>query len=148
VYAANLNFLVQLLGAKFNRLLDALILRLAQRRFEKQQFEQVGIVEVLGVAFEESQRCQLGLLDVQLFGLRKLEQRTQVIRSGGVNDDDTFALFELRDDVVAVNRRKQQHGNGERKPEPRQAVAQDQQTGWVKVLPHGHLGGCGSRGGV
>ena len=42
---------------------------------------------------------------------------------GGVNDDDALALFELGDDVVAVHRREQQHGDGEEKPEPRQPVA-------------------------
>src|ERR1035441_4956227 len=86
---------MQLLGAKFNRLTDAFVLRLAQRRFEEHQFEQVGIVKVLRIAFEERERRKLGLLDVQLFGLLKLKQRTQVIRSGGVNDDDALALFEL-----------------------------------------------------
>src|ERR1017187_8195659 len=95
VNAANLGFLMQLLGAKFNRLTDAFVLRLAQRRFEEHQFEQVGIVKVLRIAFEERERRKLGLLDVQLFGLLKLKQRTQVIRSGGVNDDDALALFEL-----------------------------------------------------
>src|SRR5208283_5462734 len=78
VYLANLGFLVQLLGAKFDHLFDALILRLCQRGFEEHQFEQVGIVEVLGIAFEESHRCEFGLLDVQILGLRKLEQRTQI----------------------------------------------------------------------
>ena len=73
----------------------ALVLRLGQRGFEKHQFEQVGIVEVLGIAFEERHRGQFGLLDVQILGLRKLEQRTQVISAGGVNDDDALALFEL-----------------------------------------------------
>ena len=32
---------------------------------------------------------------MQFFGLRKLEQRTQIISAGGVNDDDALALFEL-----------------------------------------------------
>ena len=82
------------------------------RLFEKHQFEQIGIIEVLGIAFEESHRCEFGLLDVQILGLRKLEQRTQIVGAGGVNDDDALALFELRDDVVAVHRRKQQHGDG------------------------------------
>ena len=74
-----------------------------------------GIVEVLGIAFEESHRGEFGRLDVQIFGLRKLEQRTQIAGAGGVNDDDALALFELGDNVVAVNRRKQQHGDGEEK---------------------------------
>ena len=69
-----------------------------------------------------SHRCEFGLLDVQFFGLRKLEQRTQIAGASGVNDDDALALFELGDDVVAVNRRQQQHGDGEEKPEPRQPV--------------------------
>jgi hypothetical protein len=94
VNAGNLGFLVQLFGAKFDHLLDALILRLRQRGFEEQQFEQIGIIEVLWIAFEERHRCEFGLLDVQIPGLRKLEQRTQVIRSGRVNDDDALALFE------------------------------------------------------
>ena len=61
-------------------------------------------------------------MNVQIPGLRKLEQRTQIAGAGGVNDDDALALFELGDDVVTVNRRKQQHGDGEEKPEPRQPV--------------------------
>ena len=35
---------------------------------------------------------------------------------------DALALFELGDDVVAVHRRQQQHGDGEEEPEPRQPV--------------------------
>ena len=61
-------------------------------------------------------------MNVQIPGLRKLEQRTQIAGAGGVNDDDALALFELGDDVVAVHRRKQQRGDGEEEPEPRQAV--------------------------
>jgi hypothetical protein len=95
VNAGNLGFLVQLFGAKFDHLFDALILRLGQRGFEEHQFEQVGIVEVLGIAFEESHRCEFGLLDVQILGLRKLEQWTQIVGASGVNDDDALALFEL-----------------------------------------------------
>src|ERR1035437_8032087 len=45
-------------------------MRLRQRGFEKHQFEQIGIVEVFGIAFEESHRCEFGLLNVQFFGLR------------------------------------------------------------------------------
>jgi hypothetical protein len=95
VYLANLGFLVQLFGAKFDHLLDALILRLRQRGFEEHQFEQIRIVEVLGIAFEERHRCEFGLLDVQILGLRKLEQWTQIVGAGGINDDDALALFEL-----------------------------------------------------
>ena len=51
--------------------------------------------EVLGIAFEERHRCKFGLLDVQILRLRKLEQRTQIISAGGVNDDDALALFEF-----------------------------------------------------
>src|SRR5208283_919869 len=76
VNAADLGFLVQLLGAKFDRLFDSFILCLAKRRFQKQQFEQIGIVEVLGIAFEKRHRGKFGLLDVHVPGLRKLEQRT------------------------------------------------------------------------
>src|ERR1700722_12860774 len=76
VNAGNLGFLVQLLGAKFDHFFDALILRFRHRGFEKHQFEQIGIVEVLGIAFEEGHRGEFGLLDVQVFGLRKLQQRT------------------------------------------------------------------------
>jgi len=43
-----------------------------QRGFEEHQFEQIGIVEVLGIAFEERHRGEFGLLDVQIPGLRKL----------------------------------------------------------------------------
>jgi len=63
--------------------------------FQKHQFEQIGIVEILGIAGEENHRGEFGLLDVQLFGLLKLKQWTQVICSGGINDDDALALFEL-----------------------------------------------------
>lgn len=52
----------------------------------------------------------------------KLAQRTQTAGAGGVNDDDAPALFELGDDVVTIHRRKQQHGDGEEKPKPRQPV--------------------------
>ena len=52
-----------------------------------------------------SHRGEFGLLNVQFFGLRKLEQRNQITGAGGVNDDDALALFELGDDVVTVHRR-------------------------------------------
>jgi hypothetical protein len=42
-----------------------------------------------------SHRGESGLPDVQIPGLRKLEQRTQIADAGGVNDDDALALFEL-----------------------------------------------------
>jgi hypothetical protein len=32
--------------------------------------------------------------------------------------------------VVAIHRREQQHGDGEKEPEPRQPVAPDQKTGF------------------
>src|ERR1700691_516782 len=48
----HLCFLVQLLGAKLDGFLDAFVLRLAERGLEKKQFEQIGIVEIPGVAFE------------------------------------------------------------------------------------------------
>jgi len=51
--------------------------------------------EVLGIAFAERHRCEFGLLNVQIPGLRKLEQRTQIVGAGGVNDDDALALFEF-----------------------------------------------------
>jgi hypothetical protein len=54
---------------------------------------QIGIVEVLWIAFEESHRCEFGRLNVQIPGLRKLEQRTQIVSAGGVNEDDALALF-------------------------------------------------------
>src|SRR5208283_5130348 len=95
VNVADLGFLMQLLGTKFDGLADAFVLRLAQRRFEKKQFEQIGIVEIFGTAFEERERRQFRLLDVQFLGLRKLKQRTQIVSSGGVNDDDALALLEL-----------------------------------------------------
>ena len=40
-----------------------------------------------------SHRCEFGLLDVQIPGLRKLEQRTQIVSAGGVKEDDALALF-------------------------------------------------------
>src|SRR5450759_2032877 len=56
--------------------------------------------------------------------------------AGGVNDDDALALFELGDDVVTVNRRQQQHRDGEEEPEPRQPVTlrAETETNFVKTL--------------
>src|SRR5580693_7250473 len=88
---ADFGFLVQLLGAELDGLLDFLVLRLAERRFEEHQFEQIRVVEISGVAFEERHRREFGLLDVQILRLRKLEQRTQIICAGGINDDDALA---------------------------------------------------------
>jgi len=50
--------------------------------------------------------------------------------------------------VVAVNRRKQQDGDGEEKPEPRQAVALNQQAGRIKALAQGQFGGGTGLGGI
>jgi hypothetical protein len=61
----------------------------------------------------------------------KLNQRTQIICASGVNDDDALALFELGDDVVAVNRRQQQHGDGEKEPKPRQPVTLREKPGGI-----------------
>src|ERR1022692_877911 len=93
INAADLGLLVQLLGAKLGQLFVAFVLRLGQSGFQEHQFEQIRIVEVLRVPFEERHRSQFGLLDVQIPGLRKLEQRTQIVSAGGIDDDDPLALL-------------------------------------------------------
>src|SRR5579862_6024270 len=55
-------FLVKLFGAEFDRLADALVLSLLKCLFKKQQLEQVRIVKVLRIAFEESHGRQFRLL--------------------------------------------------------------------------------------
>ncbi|MGA2854519.1 MAG: hypothetical protein ABSE90_10380 [Verrucomicrobiota bacterium] len=63
-------------------LLTASRLILRQRGFEEHQFEQVGIVEVLGVAFEESHRGEFGLLDVQMEKMPRPSCHAKSCRSG------------------------------------------------------------------
>jgi hypothetical protein len=55
---------------------------LRQRGFEEHQFEQIRIVEVLGIAFAESHRGEFGLLDVQICGLKNLTPANLEGKSG------------------------------------------------------------------
>ena len=96
VDAANFGFLMQLLGPKLNGFAEPFILGFAQGFLQKQEFEQIGVVEILGVAFEEHQGGQFRLLDVQFLRLRKLEQRTQIISACRIKDDDALAQLELQ----------------------------------------------------
>ncbi len=142
VHAGDLRFLVKLLGTEFNGLARALVLGFLKRRFEKHLLQQIGMVKILRVAFEKSGRGQCRLLDVQILGLLKLEQRADVIGLRRVNDDDPFALFELADEVVTVERGNQGHGHGDKKPEPRQPVALREKLGGVERPAGGDGGFC------
>ena len=77
--------------------------------------EPMRLIQRFGLAISTSSFLSIFAPPVSADGIRrlfKLEQRTQVIRSGRVNDDDALALYELGDDVVVVNRREQQHRDG------------------------------------
>jgi len=104
VNLCNLRFLVKLLCSKLDCLARPMVLGLLQSGFEKHLAQQIRLVEILRVAFEESNSSEFRLLRVQILRLRKLEQRAEVIGLRRVNDDDAFALLELIDDVVAVER--------------------------------------------
>ena len=75
----DLRFLMKLLRAELDRLARAMVLGLLERGLEEHLSQQIGMVEILGVAVEEGERRQFGLLRVQLFCLLKLEQRADVI---------------------------------------------------------------------
>src|SRR5437667_9365552 len=60
----NLRFLMELLGAKFNRLPRAMLLRLPQSRLQEYLPQQLRVVEILRVAFQESDGGKLRLLRV------------------------------------------------------------------------------------
>src|SRR5438093_8893829 len=62
----NLWFLVKLLGAEFNRLARAMLLGFRQSRLQEHLAQQLWVVEILGVAFEEGDGRTLGLLRVQM----------------------------------------------------------------------------------
>jgi len=137
---------VQLLGAELYRFACAMILRLLQRGFQEQLPEQFWVVEVLRVALQQSYGGEFGLLRVQILGLGKLKQRTDVVGLCWINDDDALTLLELVDDVVAVQRGQHGHGDGHEEPEPRQPVALGEQLCRVKLLPGGARG-CAVAGG-
>src|SRR5947207_14917647 len=77
---SDLRFLVQLLGAKLDRLARAMVLGLLQGRFEEHLSQQIGMIEILGVAIEERERRQFSLLRVQILRILKLESRAEVVR--------------------------------------------------------------------
>src|SRR2546430_2365294 len=131
----NLRFLVKLFGAKLDRLARAMVLGLLQGRFEEHLSQQIGMVEILGVAVEERERGQFSLLRVQILCLLKLEQRAEVVRLRRVNDDDALTLLELSDQVVAVERGQYGYGDSDEEPEPRQSAALGKQLGWIEALP-------------
>ncbi len=81
------------------------------------------MIEILGVAVQERERCQFSLLRVQILCLLELEQRADVIGLRRINDDDALTLLELSDQVVAVERGQHGHGDSDKEPEPRQPVA-------------------------
>src|SRR2546429_3274348 len=70
----DLRFLVKLFGAKLDRLARAVVQGLLQGGLEEHLTQQIGMVEILGVAVEEGERRQFSLLRVQILCLLKLEQ--------------------------------------------------------------------------
>jgi len=60
---------MKLLGAKLDRLARAMVLRLAQRCFQEHLPEQFQVVDILGIALQERDGRQLGLLRVQVLRL-------------------------------------------------------------------------------
>src|SRR5438552_10151137 len=128
----DLRFLMKLLRAELDRLARAMVLGLLQRGFEEHLPQQIGMVEILGVAVEEREGRQFGLLRVQILCLLKLEQWAEVVRLGRINNHDALALLELSDQVVAVERGQHGYGDSDEEPEPRQPVALGKQLGWVE----------------
>jgi hypothetical protein len=80
VDAGNLRLLVELFGAELDGLARLLLLGLLQGRFEEHLPQQVEVVKALGVALEEGERGQFGLLDIQGLGFPKIEQRADIAR--------------------------------------------------------------------
>src|ERR1035437_6388744 len=73
VNLGNLRLLVKLLGAELNRLARPMVLGFLQRGLEKHLPQQVGMIEILRVAFQKRNGRKLGLLRVQVLRLRKLK---------------------------------------------------------------------------
>ena len=92
------------------------------------------MIEVLRIAFEECYCGKFRLLDVQIFRFLKLKQRADVVSLRRINDDDALALLELLDDVIAVERGQNGHGNGDKKPEPRQTITLREKLCGIKTL--------------
>ena len=130
---------MQLFGAKLGAFPHALVLGLGKRGFEEQLFKQITVIEVLGTAFKERERRQFRLLDVHLFGFLELEQRADVVGARRVNDDNTLALFELRDQVIPIHGGDHQNHRRYEEPEPREPVALHQKPREIKAAcPGGH----------
>src|SRR6266487_3860900 len=66
VYFRNLRFLVKLLRTELNRLARSMVLGFLQRGFEKHLPQQIRMVEILRVAFEEGDGGDFSLLRVQI----------------------------------------------------------------------------------
>src|SRR6266568_3589147 len=64
VYSRNLRLLMKLLGAKLNCFTRVVVLSLLQRGLEKHLSQQIRVVKVLWVAFEERDCRQFSLLNV------------------------------------------------------------------------------------
>src|SRR6266567_1185054 len=131
----DLRFLMKLLGAKLDRLARAMVLGLLQGRLQEHLSQQIGMIEILGVAVQERECRQFSLLRVQILCLLKLEQRADVISLRRINDDDALTLLELSDQVVSVERGQPGYGDGDEEPEPGQPVALGEQLGWIEALP-------------
>src|SRR6266571_3501803 len=112
----DLRFLVKLLGAKLDRLPRAMVLGLLQGGLEEHLSQQIGMIEVFGVAVEERECREFSLLRVQVLCFLKLEQRADVIRLRRINDDDALTLLELSDQAVAVERGQPGYGDSDQEP--------------------------------
>src|SRR5436190_10863840 len=99
---ADFRLLMELLGAELDRFAGALVLRLVEGGLEEHLLEEIGVIKLARITLQERHRCEFGLLRVQIPGLLKLEQRTEVVRAGGVDDDDPLALFELAKQMVSL----------------------------------------------
>src|SRR5947208_3035701 len=76
----DLRFLVKLLGAKLDRLARAMVLGLLQGGLEEYLSQQIGMIEIFGVAVQERERRQFSLLRFQMLCILNLEQRADVVR--------------------------------------------------------------------
>jgi len=128
----NFDLLMELLCFELRLFPGSLLSSLLVRRFQEHLLEQVRIIKTLWVTFQECQRRQFGLLRVQILGFLELQQRAQVIGAGRIDDDDPFPLLELRNQVIAVDGRQNQDGDGGEEPEPREPVALDKEPGRVE----------------
>ena len=105
------------------------------------------MIEVAGVALEEGQGGEFGLLDVEIAGFAEPKEHAAVEGVGRVDDDDVFAFLEMSDQAVAIPSGADGDQGGDQEPEPGEPIAFGEEAGGIEVSARPRARGGTGRGG-